>query len=269
MSDVLRVKWTILAENPPQPLLHCSRCNGTSNFRTSDRIRVNANGRWIDAWLIYKCASCDNTWNRPILERRHLRSIDPLVLAELQGNDPKRARRVALDVEDLKRRVGRLEEFDEVVVRKEVQSPSIAPTRQVEILLLCSTLDGVPPRSPACRGVAALSKPGSGHGEKRRAGCRPARVACIAELSAQWNAPDNHRFSPATPIGLRRQPWAVSRRPERSDTSGVDPNVWSGRASQEDFVDLVVSGLASMYPASDWSSLCSRPSWISARVRSH
>ena len=28
-------------------------------------------------------------------------------------------------------------------------------------------------------------------------------------------------------------------------------------------------GLALMYPASDWSLLCSGPSWISARVRSH
>ena len=28
-------------------------------------------------------------------------------------------------------------------------------------------------------------------------------------------------------------------------------------------------GLASMYPASDWSALCSGPSWISARLRSH
>jgi hypothetical protein len=48
-----------------------------------------------------------------------------------------------------------------------------------------------------------------------------------------------------------------------------DPNVWSGRASQVDFAELAVSGLASMYPASDWSVLCSGPSWISARVRSH
>ena len=28
-------------------------------------------------------------------------------------------------------------------------------------------------------------------------------------------------------------------------------------------------GLASMYPASDWSVFCSGPSWISARLRSH
>jgi hypothetical protein len=28
-----------------------------------------------------------------------------------------------------------------------------------------------------------------------------------------------------------------------------DPNVWSGRALQENFVELAVGGLASMYPA--------------------
>src|SRR5256885_3392301 len=40
-----------------------------------------------------------------------------------------------------------------------------------------------------------------------------------------------------------------------------DPDVWSGRASQEVFVEVAVSGLASMYPASDWSVLCSGPPW--------
>jgi hypothetical protein len=42
----------------------------------------------------------------------------------------------------------------------------------------------------------------------------------------------------------------------------VRPCVASG------FAELAVSDLASMYPASDWSVLCSGPSWISARVRS-
>jgi hypothetical protein len=51
-------------------------------------------------------------------------------------------------------------------------------------------------------------------------------------------------------------------------TDAIDPHVWSGRALQEDFAELAVSGLASMYPASDWSMWCSGPSWISARVRS-
>jgi hypothetical protein len=134
MSDILRAKWTILVEKPPQPLLHCSRCNGTASFRANDRFRVNANGRCIDAWLIYRCTSCDSTWNRPILERRRLRSIDPLFLAALQANDRALARRVALNVEDLRRRVGEVEQFDTAVVVKEVQSSSTVPARQVEIL---------------------------------------------------------------------------------------------------------------------------------------
>jgi hypothetical protein len=34
--------------------------------------------------------------------------------------------------------------------------------------------------------------------------------------------------------------------------SVFDPDVWSGRALQEVFVELAFSGLASMYPAFDW-----------------
>jgi len=33
----------------------------------------------------------------------------------------------------------------------------------------------------------------------------------------------------------------------------IDPDVWTGRALQVDFAELAVSGLASMYPAFDWS----------------
>src|SRR5258705_4004667 len=39
----------------------------------------------------------------------------------------------------------------------------------------------------------------------------------------------------------------------RCQTDANDPDVWSGRALQEVFVELAFSGLASMYPVSDWS----------------
>ena len=51
--------------------------------------------------------------------------------------------------------------------------------------------------------------------------------------------------------------------------AAFDPNVWSGRALQEDFSEWGMCGLASMYPAFAWSLLCPGPSWISARLRSH
>ena len=183
MSEILRVEWTIVPQKPPQPLLHCNRCNGTKSFRTSDKIRVNANGKRVDAWLIYKCTWCDSTWNRPVLERRHVRSIDPLLLMALRANDPKLARRMAFDAEDLRRRAGRLEEFNDVVVLKEVLSESIAPTRLLEVLCVVPhpiTLawTGFLQQSCTCRGAA--SEPGN----ERGAGCLPVRIARPAQVGA-------------------------------------------------------------------------------------
>ena len=46
----------------------------------------------------------------------------------------------------------------------------------------------------------------------------------------------------------------------------LNPNVWSGRALQVDFAELAVSGLASMYPAFDWSCVLLAITDISARA---
>jgi len=134
MSETLFVKWTILPQHPPQPLLHCKRCGGTRSYTSSDKIRVNANGKRVDAWLIYKCTSCDGTWNRPILERQPVRSVDPLVLASLYANDAKLAGHLAFDAENLKRWAPRLNEATDVVVAKEVLSGSAGPPRELQVL---------------------------------------------------------------------------------------------------------------------------------------
>src|ERR1700745_4405105 len=46
------------------------------------------------------------------------------------------------------------------------------------------------------------------------------------------------------------------------------PSVWTGRALQAKNDDVELIGLALLYPALD-GTLCSWPSWISARARSH
>jgi hypothetical protein len=76
-------------------------------------------------------------------------------------------------------------------------------------------------------------------------------------------------FTPAPCRGECRLIAAKGTRSSGGRSDAIDPYVWSGRASQEVFVELAVNGLASMYPAFAWSWLCSGPSWISARVRSH
>ena len=141
MSDVLRVQWTIIPRTAPQPWLSCSRCGEAKPFRSSDKIRVNANGRRVDAWLIYKCTSCGSTWNRPILERRPVQAIEPDMLTSLQTSESMLVHRLAFDVEGLRRSAGRVEEFDDALVVKTVLSESTMPARQLEIL--CSVPEPV------------------------------------------------------------------------------------------------------------------------------
>jgi hypothetical protein len=134
MSDVSRVRWTIIPRTAPQPWLGCSRCGEAKPFRSSGKIRVNANGKRVDAWLIYKCTACGSTWNRPIVERRPVRTIEPDLLTSLHHSDVALTRRLAFDVEALRRSAGRIEEFDDALVVKKVLSESTMPTRQLEIL---------------------------------------------------------------------------------------------------------------------------------------
>jgi hypothetical protein len=140
MSDVLRVQWTIIPATAPEPWLNCNRCRGTTRFRTSGKIRVNANGKRLDAWLIYRCTSCDNTWNRPILERRHVTTIDPALLASLQANDPELSRRLAFEK---MRRTLKVDYSGDATVRKEVMSEGARPAGRLEIACVVPETTGM------------------------------------------------------------------------------------------------------------------------------
>ncbi|MGX5850501.1 DUF1062 domain-containing protein [Mesorhizobium sp. PL10] len=119
MSGTLRIHWAIAPEIAPRPLINCNRCGTLKAYRCSDKFRVNANGKRIDVWLIYRCIDCDNSWNFGIFERWNRRDIEPTLLAALESNDPVLARRHAFDVVALRSRVGRVEEFSDVVVHKQ------------------------------------------------------------------------------------------------------------------------------------------------------
>lgn len=135
MSNTLRIQWTITPRTAPQPWLNCSRCRGPRCFRSSGKIRVNANGRRIDAWLIYRCVACDDSWNRPIVERREVSALDRKVLLPLQANDPDLVRDLAFDIAALKRWTRRVQEFDDVdvLVTKRVIAESLRPVSRLEI----------------------------------------------------------------------------------------------------------------------------------------
>lgn len=120
MSDILRVRWTITPKIAPQPWITCSGCGKLNAFRSSDKVRLNANGRKLDAWLIYKCLTCDKTWNRSIFERQNVREIDPRILEALHSNDPQWIWAEAFNMQALRRKSQRVDVFPEYDVAKTV-----------------------------------------------------------------------------------------------------------------------------------------------------
>ncbi|MCQ1569696.1 DUF1062 domain-containing protein [Neorhizobium galegae] len=120
MRNILHLEWTATPKTPPRPILGCSGCGGPQPFRSSGRIRLNANGKRLDAWLIYRCIACDGTWNRPIFERQTIRAIDPAMLDAMQASTPDFVARIEFDALALRAKAGRIEESDDIDMRKTV-----------------------------------------------------------------------------------------------------------------------------------------------------
>lgn len=121
MCNLLRVQWTITPRTAPQPWLACNGCGELRAFQASGKIRLNANGRKLDAWLIYRCLICDKSWNRPIFERQNVRDISPPVLEALQCNDPQWIRAETFNLEALRRKSQRIDEFPDFDIEKKIR----------------------------------------------------------------------------------------------------------------------------------------------------
>jgi hypothetical protein len=136
MCTVLRVRWTITPRIPPQPWIACSGCGSARPFQSSGRIRLNANGKRLDAWLIYKCVFCQKTWHRPLFERRNVRDIDPLVLDAMHRSDPDWVRSQEFDIEALRRRTQQVDECADFDIGKEALAETAGSPETLEIELL-------------------------------------------------------------------------------------------------------------------------------------
>ncbi|MGY5779285.1 DUF1062 domain-containing protein [Rhizobium sp. LEGMi135b] len=119
MCNILQVRWTISPKTSPQPWIACSGCGCQRPFSSSGKIRLNANGKRLDAWLVYKCIDCDKTWNRTLFERRAVHDLSPSTLEALQRSDPDWVRAQEFDLDGLKRKTTRIEEPPDVTIRKE------------------------------------------------------------------------------------------------------------------------------------------------------
>jgi len=136
MAQTLSILWTVVPEMAPRPWLHCSRCGENRPFRSTGKFRLNANGKCLDAWLIYGCVECGQTWKRTILKRQGVATLEPSFLAALQANDLQLARRIALDTDHLRQPNHRHTTSGPVLVEKMVLSPATAPSHHLEIRLV-------------------------------------------------------------------------------------------------------------------------------------
>jgi hypothetical protein len=135
MSRALFVLWTVTPSVYPRPWRSCSRCGEPRPFRCSGKFRLNANGKRLDAWLVYKCMACDGTWNHAVIERRAARDLDPRMLSALEANDAALVRRFAFDLAALRKSVHRIEEFSEIAVGKTLLGARLVEAPILEITL--------------------------------------------------------------------------------------------------------------------------------------
>lgn len=136
MCNVYPVQWTIIPRTAPEPWIACSGCGGLRPFRCSGKIRLNANGKKLDAWLIYRCTTCDKTWNRPIFERRNSHDLDPAIFDALHSNRQEWVRAHAFNIQALRRYAHRIDESGGVEIRKSPAFPAREGWSALEIELI-------------------------------------------------------------------------------------------------------------------------------------
>jgi hypothetical protein len=138
MNAILTARWRIDATTPPCPHRHCTTCGTTRPFRSSGKVRLNANGRRLDAWLIYKCAVCDRTWNRPVLERAARAGIADADLAAMQASDPAWVRAQAFDLTALRRHCDRIDGAAATALHRTIDGDARGPWSELRLVIEAS-----------------------------------------------------------------------------------------------------------------------------------
>lgn len=78
-------------------LKHCKKCGKKTEFICSEQFRINAQGRNLDIWLIYKCSDCNTTWNAAVYSRIAPQALNPKLLDRFYHNDKKLVKQYAMN----------------------------------------------------------------------------------------------------------------------------------------------------------------------------
>jgi hypothetical protein len=89
-------QWLLRPTDFPTIRRRCRTCPSTE-CRTQGRFRVNANHKLLDVWLLALCVQCGETVKLTVLERVHVRSIEPTMLDGFHDNAPALAAKLLAD----------------------------------------------------------------------------------------------------------------------------------------------------------------------------
>lgn len=98
-----KIIWEVQYLSPPLAVKYCKKCGKKSDYICSGLFRVNAQRKYLDIWLIYKCSNCDTTWNSTVYSRINPQSLSPELLEQFHTNDSNLVEQYAMDIELLRR----------------------------------------------------------------------------------------------------------------------------------------------------------------------
>lgn len=90
-------EYEIIPTETYKILRNCSGCGGKTVFCSTDKVRVNSNGKQIDIWLIYQCTKCKHSYNLPIRSRINKKHLSKAEYEALLRNDRKMVFQYGLD----------------------------------------------------------------------------------------------------------------------------------------------------------------------------
>ncbi|MFJ8690518.1 DUF1062 domain-containing protein [Micromonospora wenchangensis] len=88
--------WVVSERALPAIVRSCVSCRSTRH-RPTGKIRVNANHKLLDVWLLICCVLCGRTSKVPVHERVTVRTLDNERLLMFENNDPAVVRQLAMD----------------------------------------------------------------------------------------------------------------------------------------------------------------------------
>ncbi|OOM75899.1 hypothetical protein CLPUN_29360 [Clostridium puniceum] len=94
-----KVTWDIQYISSPPAIKYCKKCGKKTEYVCSGLFRINAQRKYLDIWLIYKCSDCDYTWNMTICSRIKPKSITSKILEGFHSNNGELAKSYAMDTE--------------------------------------------------------------------------------------------------------------------------------------------------------------------------